>query len=430
VRSVVMLAHEPARTEAKWHYGWIIVALAIIFQVLVYGVAIGSFTFWTADWIKAFHAPRSAIIGVSASTLIISALVAPLVGYLLNKWPMRYVVSVGLAVFTAGLVLQTLVQQLWLFAASYSVTMGVALAMAGPMVTQALIFRWFGGRRGLANGIALCGAPLGGVLMPPLVAFLLIRIGWQQAALTIALLGAATIPLVLLVAKNPPGPTKIGLDSVGLGTVAPPSLARTESSAREFLFNSNLWILILTFLPIYAATMALSKNFALVFADQGFDPRRAAFAYSLMNIFSIVGKVIIGTLSDRYDHRILMFVCICIAAVGFGLMAGHPGVNLLVVSTALIGFGSACFFPMQGAIISRYFAKDSFSQVLGLLNFFLLFGALLSPIAGAIRDKYGAYDPFLLGAAVLLPMAALVVFRLSISGRGAPPIPVLPIPVA
>lgn len=66
---------------------------------------------------------------------------------------------------------------------------------------------------------------------------------------------------------------------------------------------------------------------------------------------------------------------------------------------------------MQGVIIARHFGKLSFSRILGLLNFALLFDPLVSPIADGIRDRSGGYRLFFLGAALVLPTTAIFVFR-------------------
>jgi MFS family permease len=393
---------------ARWYPGWNMVAVAILFQSLVFGVVVSSFAFWAPYWMSDFAASRALIMTVAASTLAVSALVAPLAGLLLEHRPLQQVLVGGLSCLAAGMGLTSLARAFWPFAFIYSITMGIALTLAGPLVAQTLVVRWFGIRRGLANGIAVCGAPLGGVLVPPALALLMSHFGWRTVSLFVSLASLALIPLMLRLIRESPAAAGVAPEPEG---PVVHDLGRTWT-IRELIAAPSFWILILIFLPTYGACMALAKNFALIFADQRFDAGTAALAYSFMNIFSIIGKVIIGKLSDRYDNRGLMFICVTIAAVGFTIMAGHAGLGRLIAGSVAISAGSACFFPMQGVIIVRYFGRNNFTRVLGLLNFVFLFGALASPLAGRIRDVAGSYDPFLIGAAILLPLAAIFVFRL------------------
>ena len=73
---------------------------------------------------------------------------------------------------------------------------------------------------------------------------------------------------------------------------------------------------------------------------------------------------------------------------------------------------TAFFFPMQGAIIGKYFGTQSFSRIIGLLNLFFLFAALGPPIAGLVRDQMGSYRFFVLGAAFLPLLMAPFIFWL------------------
>ena len=65
--------------------GWTMVAVAIVFQVLVYGTIISTFTFWAPYWMASFGAGPGEAMIAAATTLFVSAMVAPAIGVLLER---------------------------------------------------------------------------------------------------------------------------------------------------------------------------------------------------------------------------------------------------------------------------------------------------------------------------------------------------------
>src|ERR671923_2387992 len=69
--------------------------------------------------------------------------------------------------------------------------------------TMAAVNYWFYKKRGLAMAIVQTGQAIGGVVIFPLVALAVLKLGWRQAAFLSGIGVLALVPLVLLVRRSP-----------------------------------------------------------------------------------------------------------------------------------------------------------------------------------------------------------------------------------
>jgi len=321
-------------------------------------------------------------------------------------------VTFGLLCFAAGFFLLSVSTALWQIIAVYGVLMGISTTLCGSIVAQTLMTKWFLARTGLAIGIALTGLSLGGVVMPPLLAFLLSAIGWRSAAAVIAGIGLALIPLVLLVIRNSPGDLGLDPEREAIIAEAAPRSNPEFVSAGKLLLHPNFWPMVVTFVPLFTALKAMGANFGPITSDLGISTATAAIFLSVNNVCTIIGKIVIGRIADRSDARLILLLFVLITSAGFMLMLGHPPSTRVLLATVLLGAGSACLYPMQGILIRRYFGVIGFGRVLGTLNVFFLLSAFGGQVAGAVRDRVGNYNFFLLACAIAPLLLGLTVLRL------------------
>ena len=405
----------PAKTwRLPWFYGWNVMAVAILFQIVVSGVTIISFSFWVTPWMKAFHSGRAPIIGAMTLMLLISGLASPTIGALLDKKSIRILISGGLVCFATGFGLISVATALWQVVLAYGVLMGVATTLSGSVAATILMSKWFRARSGLATALALTGLSIGGVVMPPLITALIAAFGWRTAAVIIGLIGLAIIPIVLLVVGN--SPEALGLEPEPEGPHAAKTLLQGDTAwtTRQILLNPNFWPLVLAFVPLFMAIKAYAANVGPLLADVGIPAAMAAVASSVNNATTVVGKAVIGPLSDRFDPRLLFLGVVAITSGGFLLMMGHASLGRILLANVLLGCGGAGIYPMQGILIRRYFGVVSFGRVIGLLNLFFLFAAFGGQWAGAARDRFGSYAIYLAlaaGAPLLGASAVLLMGR-------------------
>ena len=187
----------------------------------------------------------------------------------------------------------------------------------------------------------------------------------------------------------------------GIGPYVYPAWT-TTGILRERAF----WVTVIAFTPMVAAFGAAQQNFAPYTADLGIDAQATSYLVSLMAIVMVAGKVFFGSMSDRWDHRLLYAIAVAVLVITLGLMSLDPDYSQLLLISALLGFAAGGFLPLLGAIVASRFGPAAFGQVMGMVGPFTTLAAFGPWVAGYLRDSSGSYDvAWQLFALLVIPVA-------------------------
>ncbi len=392
-----------------WYPGWNVLAVAMLFQAVTFGIGIYSFTFWVAPWSTEFSVGRGEVMTVFLTLQVAMGALAPLAGRAVDRLSLRGLIIAGALCLAAGLVLAGRAGALWHLNLVYGTLIVAAMLLAGPLAGQTLAARWFARRRGTALGLVTVGTSIGGFLLPPLVTGLHGSIGWRAAndwlALAIVLV---VVPPVWLVVRNAPS---AGLRSVeGMAADAHrDGGAVTAAPLLGILRQRLFWMTVLAFTPLATAFGGAQQNLGPYASDLGIDAQAAAYLVSVMALVMIAAKVFFGAMADRWDLRALFLLAVAGLAIALGFMLLDLSYFALVLVCALLGFVAGGFLPLLGALVSQNFDIRNFGQVMGLLGPFTTLAAVGPWIAGYLRDTTGSYDAAWLSlSALLVPSAAAI----------------------
>lgn len=147
-------------------YGWVIVAVA--FVTMAVGVnARTAFSLLYPPILDEFGWDRGVTAGAFSFGFLVSAVLSPFIGRLMDHRGPRFVIEIGVAAMAAGLLLATLVRQPWHLYATLGVLVGAGGNCLGYTVHAYFLPRWFVRRRGLAMGIAFSGVGAGSIVLLP-----------------------------------------------------------------------------------------------------------------------------------------------------------------------------------------------------------------------------------------------------------------------
>jgi predicted MFS family arabinose efflux permease len=338
---------------------------------------------------------------------VVSALMVPVIGWMMDRWSIRRVALPGLVLYALAMGLLGLTpHSLLIFIILFALADGSS-AIQTPIGYAKAIAAWFDRRRGLALGIAMSGVGLGGFVMPQLAEKLIEWGGWRSAY---PLLGLLTLiiafPAVALWIREP---------HPGEGEHRGSAVARADLpglTVRQAAATSRFWILLAIFFLVAIALNGTVAHVVPLLTDAGLTPARAAATLGIFGLATMTGRLLAGCLIDRFFAAHVATVLFLAPIAGFALLASAAGA-LPAVGVTLVGLGLGTEIDLIAFLTSRYLGQRAFGQIYGYC--FMLFGLGSSVgryIGGAVYDLAGSYNPALIGAAVALVIAVALVYRL------------------
>ncbi len=355
---------------------------------------------------------------IFAAYFVVYTICTPALGTLSDLFSYRMLITLFTAVVAIGALMMA-------FAASF-VQACLIFPIAGlgnaacfaPVV--ALVQKWVPDhRRGTALSFVMAGVGLGvflwGIFLPVIVS----AVNWQAAWLCIGCFGLCVAVLNLSLLRNP---VDQGQPADTAGSAAEPfwTTYRALFKNRIFWIIGAAYLLVgfnvlvpFTFLPVYAReslhlTYAVSTRFVAIIA-----------------LFSIVGQLTLGSLSDAVGRVNVMIICaLAMGAACLG-MAVSTSSWMLYAFTGFYGLGYGAVWPVYAAAASDFFPKKTTGSVVGLWTVFLGIGSIVSPvICGWTIDATDGYNwALMLGLSSGL-FSALILFAipggLTVRKRQAP----------
>src|SRR5215471_18097009 len=184
-------------------YGWVIVAVAFVTMGL--GVnARTAFSLLFPPILDEFGWERGMTAGAFSFGFLVSAVLSPCVGLLMDRRGPRVVIEIGVGVMAAGLLLAPLVRQPWHLYATLGVLVSGGTNCLGYTGQSLFLPNWFVRRRGFAMSVAFSGVGVGAILVLPWLQALIGRAGWRTACWALGILILVLLaPLNLLLQQRP-----------------------------------------------------------------------------------------------------------------------------------------------------------------------------------------------------------------------------------
>jgi MFS family permease len=404
-------------------YGWIIVA--VTFVTMAIGVnARTAFSLFFPPIISEFGWERGVTAGAFSFGFVVSAIVSPLIGRLMDRGGPRAVMELGVALMAGGLLLAPLTQHPWHLYVTIGVMVGAGSVCLGYSGQSLFLPNWFIRRRGLAMGLAFAGVGIGSVTLLPWVQKMIEQTGWRTACTAMGLLVLVVLaPINLLVRKRP---QDIGLEpdgdaSASTGSVKPtsnvvdPVWAGIEWTLMRAVRTGRFWWLALGYfcgLYIWYAVQVHQTKYLL---DLGFSPAVAVWALGLVSLLGIPGQILLGHASDRIGREWIWAAscagfAICFAAlIVLKYVPALLLVYVMVFTQGALGYGLT---SIMGAVVLEIFQGPHYGSIFGTVMLVSLAGAAAGPwLTGLLHDLTGSYTlAFSIAIGVSL-LSAIAIWR-------------------
>jgi MFS family permease len=380
------------------YYGWRVVLAACLGVMAGFG---SLFVYTFAVFVKPLSAQfgwnREAIslgFGLAAITL---GLISPLLGRWIDQFGPRRIIRPCMAVFGCAIASMAFLRSgLWQFYLT-CIVLGLVGNGAAHLAYSRSISTWFDRRLGTALAFVMVGAGLGAMILPVFAQAIISRAGWRAAYFSLGCLALLLgLPLSWRYIKER-GPVRHETTPV----------VHSEQTWQQGLRSFPFWIIVaILFVSSISMNGAITHLSALL-TDRGITPRDAALCASVLGGSSLLGRIAVGWLLDRFFGARVAFVVSLITAAGIFLLARANTFPAGCLAAALIGVGAGGEAAITPYLLTRYFGLRAFSTLYGLTwTFYAAAGAIGPVILGRAFDSTGSYASLLTILALALSMAA------------------------
>jgi len=285
----------------------------------------------------------------------------------------------------------------------------------GPLPNQVLLSRWFDRNRGKAMGFAYLGIGVGGAAVPLIAHALTQAYGWQRALQLLGLLMlVVALPFALFVRESPE-------------RVRPAVPATASTPLGPILRQPAFYLLLVGSMCSIGAVGGTMQNLKLYLSlDIGYAQGEIAPILSLVLAGSLIGRVLMGVLADRYAKKHVMLLIYAIVALSIPLLFFADRRMALYGFALAFGIGLGGDYMIIPLMAAELFGVRALGRVMGIVLTADGVAEAVTPMAvAALRDSSGSYRPGFMLLIVLAAVGAAAVAALPRSGstqaRPAPP---------
>lgn len=313
--------------------------------------------------------PMTWVVGALSAGLLISGLVSPRVGHLVERHGGRPVLAASAVLLAIGLLIQGLAPHIAVFVLAWLV---IGFAMGAGLYDPAFstLTRLYGEHaRSAITSLTLWGG-FASTVCWPLTAFLVEQVGWRGASL--AYVG---IMLLIVLPMYWFGLPREALHVPRAKAPAAPISAKAKRENRFFLLilaaNFTIASVVMTIVAVHLIAMMQDRGFSLA----------TAVSLGMLIGPAQVGARVLEAAFGRKVHPIWSLL-VCSAAVAIGLATLLGSAELVALGLILYGGGNGLRSIARGTVPLAMFGREGYAVLMGWLALPVLVAQAFSPTVG------------------------------------------------
>ncbi len=368
-----------------------------IAETLVWAAYFYSFPAFLPIWEAELGFSKANLTGAFTLSLVVSAVLSPGVGRLIDKGYGRAVFAGGAALASAMLCMLSQATEIWQF---YTIWFFIGMAMSGSLYDAcfATVTYSLGTDARRAITLITLAAGFAGTVSFPSAYLLTELFGWRIAILIFAATVAIIcVPLILY------GSYFARLQSKAHA----PKASKTLSEALNVTQNPRFWFIGVTFFLISVNHGIVISHMLPIFYERGLNDALAVLMASLIGPMQVGGRM---TMMAFENHVSVYAICVaCFVAIfiaGWALYFGEMGMILIAIFVILQGAGYGVLSIIRPTAIAELLGRRDFGIIAGLLAVGFVIGTAIAPTLGSIMWMHGDYDLVIIFA-ICMPAIAL-----------------------
>ncbi|MFC1821355.1 MFS transporter [Thermodesulfobacteriota bacterium] len=392
-------------------YGWWIVLANFTIVFYVGGTVFYGFTAFFEPMVAEFAWSYTQISLASSIRGLEMGLMAPVIGFLADRFGSRKLLFIGIIVLGAGNILLGFTQSLLMF---YGCFVLIAFGAGGctSVVTLTAVANWFDKNVGKAMGVMASGFGASGLLVPVIV-WLIGTYGWRTTAIILGVgMWIIGLPMAGIVRNKPedygyyPDGEKPedGHKQAYEGDAFRADMRFKEVlKKRAFLFvNLSETIRLMTLTAVITHIMPYLSTVH-------FSRANAGLVAASIPLLSVIGRFGFGWLGDLIEKKHAMVAAFSLMGLGALCLSYITEDVLLYIFIIFFSVGYGGLSVLRGAFLREYYGREFFGRLIGIMMGFGAGGGVIGPTAaGWVFDRTGSYHLVWLVFAGLIGMAILL----------------------
>jgi MFS family permease len=373
--------------NAREKQGWLIVGVLFVSWFIVWGGGLNTASVFYPPLLKSFGWSRAKLSLGFAFGALSAGVTGPLIGWLCDRFDVRKVMVSGVALtFISYLALsrmQTYPQFVFI-----NLAVGIGVVACTGIPSSIVVANWFNERRGLAMGISLAGASIGGALMTPVASHVIGASGWRVGYVVLAVpMAAIVIPLLIGFLKGRPDVQPLAVTETAPAPIELPGL-----EVREAFAERSIWLITLVQFLGASLWAGLGQHFIAYMIGIGYSATYAASALAVIFLFTTAGSLFSGPLADRINARRALAITWIGTAIAMVALLGATHFVALAIYVVLAGVFSGALGVLMPLLMLESLGVKRLGSLMGLSGVFSTLGFAAGPIVtGRIFDLTGSY---------------------------------------
>ena len=369
----------------KRYYGWTIVSTLALTETISWGVVYYAFSVFIVPLEQEFGWSREQISGAFSVALLVSGLMAVPVGFWLDRYGPRGLMTVGSIAATLLFYAYARVESLWALYLVWT-AMGVTMAMILYEPAFVVAAKWFVRRRGTALAVITFAAGFASTIFLPLSNWLLQSYGRVQAKIYLAIiLAVGTIPLHALVLRR--SPAAVGQEVDG-GAPAPaqsetPAPRTVDVSFNQAIRQQTFWWLAAGFGLSYMAAIAIRFHFIPLLLSRGYSSEAAAWMTGFIGAMQVLGRVIYAPAGDKLPGKrvvIGLFMMQVLAIIIILIFNSNLATWIFVI---MLGATHGALTLARPAMIADLYGAAQYGRISSIIAVIQRFAVTAAPFLAA-----------------------------------------------
>lgn len=355
----------------KKYYCWVVLFCLFLVYMASNGMVLNTFTQYTPELMKQWNLDFKGASSFQSTIYLVLALPLPFVGFLLQRYSPKMMMIIGAIGIGLSLLFFANAGSIGMMRI-FTILFPLFLSVVGLLTSMYLINNWFSKYRGLATGLLLMGSSVGPAWFAPLLGKWIKLYGWQTAATYEAIICSLLIFIPALLLKNHPNTIGASADGIDGNIGGQPVVDQVAAKAqfKKATTSLNFYLVVIVTAVLWFCIGGLFVHHGLYLKELKLDAAKTGMVSGIFFGSSLIGKLIFGYFSDKFDVKKIMLVSVFNMLLGCILLwLSVKDTTYMIPYAIVLGAGYSGTFTMIQLYALKLYGGPAYGSILGLLSF-------------------------------------------------------------